>query len=92
MAAETHFQAIAEAMLDYHRQDWDPDYWAKAKSRLETYVFPILGPLPVDKIDRVAVKTVLDSIHARGLSDTLKKTKTQISYVFRYAIDQGIEG
>jgi len=80
-AADTRFKAVAEAMLEARRKItpiWSESYMEKAVSRLGRLVLPFLGPLPIDKIDRSAVKAVLDRLQAQGNFGSLKKV-TQLS-------------
>ncbi|MEN3045301.1 MAG: Arm DNA-binding domain-containing protein, partial [Candidatus Hydrothermales bacterium] len=42
------FRAIAEEFLEKFSPNWDSSYTKTVKLRLEKYVFPLLGDLPID--------------------------------------------
>jgi integrase len=64
----------------------------KAWARLETYVFPWLGAVPVADIKPVMVLDGLKThVEAVGKLDTLRKIKSYVSQIMRHAIQVGID-
>jgi integrase len=59
------------------------------RERLAKHITPILGNVPVAGIDARKVMDALRPLEARGTSDTLRKAKTAISMIMRFAIQHG---
>lgn len=56
--------------------------------KLERHVLPSLGDTPISEITKADIKAVLDVLQAQGKYEPLKKTRTIISQVLRFAIDE----
>jgi integrase len=84
------FEAVAREWLETHiRPIRTPKHTAVLLSRMERYLFPVLGKRPVDKITAPELLAVLRSIEAIGIIETAHRVKALASAVFRYAIATG---
>ena len=57
--------------------------------RLNTFLVPVLGSRPIDKIEALELLQVLRKVEARGLTDSVVRTKTLAGRVFRFGIATG---
>ena len=84
---ENTFEAVASEWLKKHFADKVPAHKAKVVSRLERFVFPYLGPLPIADITAPLVLSTLRRIENKG--ETAKRVLQNISQVMRYAVATG---
>jgi integrase len=89
LATEDTFQAIAREWLALQEKKMASATFAKAKTTLETLVFPWLGTMPIATITAPDLLAVLKRIEARGAHETAHRTKARCGQVFRYAIATG---
>lgn len=87
-AAQT-FKVIANEWLRRKVDVLAPVTYAKARWMLETFAFPVLGPMPLATIQPPDVLRALRAVEAEGKFETMHRTKARISEVFRYAIATG---
>ena len=63
---------------------WSEKHKSSTIARLETYMFPRIGHLPVTEIEPMQILQVLRTMQERGL--TVEKLLSAVSRVFSYAI------
>jgi integrase len=83
--AKGTFEAIA---LEWHEKNnpaWDEKYATTVKHRLEKYVFPFIGKLPIQQIKPIAMLGCLQRIE-KTAPDMARRIKQICSQVFKYAI------
>ena len=86
---EVTFQSLALEWYAQHYQGGNPKHHQKNLRRLEVYVFPIIGSLPVQKIKASMVFDIVHSIQNKGYLDTGKRVNTLCSMIFRYGVAKG---
>jgi len=59
------------------------------RSRLDRFILPTLGSLPVATIGAANILPVLEAIQANGFLETVKRAKVNISQVLQHAIATG---
>lgn len=85
IARRKTFRECTEAYFAAHRAGWKNAKHAQQwLSTLETYAFPVLGPLPVSVIDTDAVLRVLQPIWATK-NETASRLRGRIENVLDYA-------
>lgn len=88
--AGVSFQAVA---ADWYAR-WAPEmsekYAAQVWRLFERWIFPRLGAMPVGQIKTVDVVECLRIMEARGIADTLRKTKNSLGLVFSFAVGSGL--
>jgi integrase len=81
------FKVIALEWFEQETEDFSKDYAPKVKARLENYLFPKLGALPITKITNADGRKVLKTISDKGHLETAKRVRQIASKVFRYAMN-----
>jgi integrase len=66
-----------------------PAYADNVLHRLEAYVFPGIGRLPIDEVKHRDLIDVFRSIEARGAHEIAKRNKAVSRQIFSYAIQVG---
>ncbi len=95
LAQADTFEAIAREWLDAgcpggrSKKSVKPDTIQQLRHRLETYVFPHLGRLPIAQISAPEQLRVLRRIESRGRFETAHRVKAVCTRVFRCAIRTG---
>ena len=87
--AKNSFEAIA---IEWHQQKkdgWSETHAEQTLLFLQREVFPVIGPLQVDKITPPMVLQVLRDIESRGALEIARKTQQRMTSVFRYAVQTG---
>jgi integrase len=83
------FAAVAGKWLE----KWETEVTASTaraqRERLAKHVMPTLGPLPIADIDAQRILAALKPLEERGTGDTLRKARTAISMIVRFAIQHG---
>ena len=63
---------------------------ARHASRLDRYVFPVIGDIPACEVNAPAVLAILRSIEAQGYTDLPHDVSQLISMIFRYGVSTGV--
>lgn len=87
---ENTFEKVAKRWLDLKQKGFNEKYRAVSLKRLEQYVFPMIGDLPITEINTPDVVRVVEKIGDRGTIETAKRVKQLISQTFRYASQRGL--
>ncbi|MDR3055842.1 MAG: integrase arm-type DNA-binding domain-containing protein [Zoogloeaceae bacterium] len=89
--AANSFEVVAREWFEKWKGDKAISHTSKVIRRLEKDVFPWLGGVPVAELadDTPKVLEVLRRIESRGMCETAKRAKENISQVMRYAIATG---
>ena len=87
---DIRFDTIAMQMLEDRKTippTWNEAYIFDSLSLFRRVLFPEIGDMQINKIDRQAVKTILDSLLAQRKFGVIKKIKVLLSYVFQRALN-----
>ncbi|PAV27397.1 integrase [Tamilnaduibacter salinus] len=87
--AENTFKAVAEDWLQNQETELAAETIRITRRRLENWVYPKLGTLPLTEIDPPAVLKVLRRIEDQGKHETAHRIRQRISQVYRFAISEG---
>ena len=83
------FKDAAEKYIEQHKVGWkNAKHAAQWPATLEAYVYPILGPLPVQDIDRPLVLKVLEPIW-NSKRETASRVRGRIAEVLEWAKERG---
>ena len=85
------FKEAAEKVIEVHRPTWKGDSSLKDWALSFSYVFPVIGDVPVSQITTSHVLDVLTPIWTEK-PGTAKKVKSRISAVMKWAVGQGFRG
>jgi integrase len=87
--AANSFEVIAREWFEVWKVGKADGQPGKVWARLESHVFPFLGADPVAEITAPLVLSVLRRMEEKNVTDALRKAKTSISQIMRYAIQTG---
>ena len=87
---ENSFLSVAEKWKEKKALEIEPITLKKNWRRLETYVFPLLGHLPVAEVLPNVVIKSLEPLNQQGKGDTLKRTIRLINEILNYAVNYGL--
>jgi integrase len=92
-AASSSERSLETVAREWHENLYQhevvPKQAERTLRRLELYVFPKLGSMPIEEIEPVHILPVLREIEKTGKIDTAHRTRSALSAVFRYAIATG---
>ena len=83
------FQQIADEWLKVRMTGKSPKYLKNIHLRLDKYILPALGPLPVDQVTTGDVLRMCRHIEALGFIETAQRVKVVAGQVLRFAIAAG---
>lgn len=87
---EHTFKVVAQRWLDIKQSEWVARHTQTVAGRLKNHVFPFIGDYPIAKIDVPLVLQLLRRIEARGTLEALRRTRSIIGQVCRFAIAEGL--
>ncbi len=87
--SENTFEAISRAWWDLKSKTWAQNHSERVIRSLEHDVFPFIGSIPINQIDTVIMKSVVDPIQQRGALDIAARVRQRCSSVFKYGMVLG---
>jgi len=85
----TSFQGVALEWFGNNYEEANPKHKKNILRRLESYVFPEIGKLPIKDIKAPMLFNIVESIQQRGYIETGKRVNGICSQVFRYGVAKG---
>lgn len=94
-----HGSVSKSLLFDEVKQEWYLHHLPKLKNikhkqqvmyRLDEYVSPHIGKMPIDTIKRTDLVKVVQSVQALNIVETAHRVGTHIRQLFDYALDSGI--
>ena len=83
------FEFVAREWFEKKKLEWAESHSSKIIRRLELYVFPVIGKLPVAQVTTHDCWIALEKIEKRGTIETAHRARTNIGQVMRYAVSTG---
>jgi integrase len=83
------FELVAREWHALQSQGWASTYSSKVIRRLEMFVFPWLGSLPIADIKASDLLPIVRKIEGRGTIESARRTLFHCGQVFRYAVATG---
>jgi integrase len=83
------FELVAREWLQLQQRSLAKRTFIKKVARLEDFVFPSLGSVPIDQIRAPQLLAVLKHIEARNPNETAHRVRSECGAVFRYAVATG---
>ncbi|KPF63251.1 tyrosine-type recombinase/integrase [Porphyrobacter sp. AAP60] len=86
------FQTFEQAAREWHlvqKPRWKPVHADDVITSLERDIFPHLGTMPMDVIDKPLLLSLLKKIEARGAIETARRVKQRIAAIYRYVNAHG---
>lgn len=86
---EDSFEAIAREWYAAFSRNWVPAHGDRVLRRLETYVFPWIGKMPIREVTAVSVLECLRRLEHQNTHETARRVLRYCSQTLRYAIITG---
>ncbi|MEQ5789187.1 integrase arm-type DNA-binding domain-containing protein [Erythrobacter sp. NFXS35] len=83
------FEQAARAWHTVQKPKWKPVHANDVITSLERDIFPHLGKMPMDVIDKPLLLSVLKKIEGRGSIETARRVKQRVAAIFRYVNAHG---
>jgi len=83
------FSDLFELWHEHNATDWTYDYAKDIRERVENHLLPEVGNHPLEDIKPTHMRVALKQIEAKGLMETLKRSKQYASRIFRYGVGMG---
>ncbi|MEE4208328.1 MAG: integrase arm-type DNA-binding domain-containing protein [Parvularcula sp.] len=86
------FSNFEDAAREWHAKrlpSWKPVHANDVITSLERDIFPHLGNMPMDEIDKPLLLSVLKKIEARGAIETARRIKQRVASVYKYVNAHG---
>ncbi|WP_319542197.1 tyrosine-type recombinase/integrase [uncultured Pseudodesulfovibrio sp.] len=83
------FEAVAREWFARFQQNCSENTAGRKWRRLESHVFPLLGDIPIEKVDAPQIRRVLLRLESFGKLHTGHRVKNIIGEVMRYAVAMG---
>lgn len=80
------FKKIAGDWLEKKRQEVKPKTLEDIRKRLEKYVFPVIGNIPLNKLSAQDILEMLKNLENRGAYDLLYRLRQYCGQILRYAV------
>jgi integrase len=87
--ATNSFESVAREWLSMKSKTWAPIHSEKVERSLVLDVFPFIGSIPINQIDSVLLRTVLEPVQKRGALDIASRLRQRCSSVFKYGMVLG---
>ncbi len=88
-SADNTFQAVADRWYEINQTKWVASVQKRTRFRLQKDILPVIGHYPVGDITPPIVLDCLRRIEARGVGETVRRCKTFIGMIMRFAIAEG---
>jgi integrase len=89
MATEKNFRSVAIEWHNKHYQQGNQRHRQLVLRRLEKYLFPKVGGIPLKDIEAPMLFNIIESIQDLGFIETGKRVNSVCSMVFRYGVAKG---
>ena len=84
-------EAVARRWHAVNQSKWKPVHASDVIRSLERDVFPDLGAMPMDEIDKPTLLAVLRQIEKRGAVETARRVKQRVAKIYRFASAEGAD-
>lgn len=89
MEAANTYEVIAREWHRHNKEKWSSNHARTVMHRLEMYMFPAVGKLPIRHITAPVLLSALRGIEKRGAFEVARRSLQMSSQIFRYAIVTG---
>ncbi len=89
LATERDFKSVAFEWHKRHYKDKNQRHADLVMVRLEKYLFPKIGRLPIDQIEAPMLFNLVEHIQDLGYVETGKRVNSCCSMIFRYGVAKG---
>lgn len=86
---ETTFSSVALRWLEIKKTKVSKDYASDIKRSLELHVFPLLGNVPISKLNAPTVISALKPLESKGSLESLRRVLQRINEAMTWAVNTG---
>jgi integrase len=86
---QNSFEGIAREWIELKSKTWAPLHTQRVTRSLELDIFPFIGNIPINQIDTVLLRTVIDPIQRRGALDIAARVRQRCGTIFQYGMAIG---
>lgn len=83
------FELVAREWIQHKEELWAENTRRTKLRRLEMYVFPVIGSMPLNEIGPITLLECIRKVEAAKTYDVARRMKQVISSVFKYAVLTG---
>jgi len=84
------FETVTREWFAKFKQKWAEQTGVRKLARLESHVFPLIGSLPIDKVDAPQIRRVVLRLESLEKLHTAHRVKNIIGEIMRYAVAMGL--
>lgn len=88
--SEGTFEDVAREWFEKFKHKWSDNTGSRKMRRLETHVFPLIGSIPIEKVDAPQVRKVLLRMQSLDKLHSGHRVRALVGEVMRYAIAMGM--
>lgn len=88
---EMTLETVARRWHAVNQSRWKPVHASDVIISLERDIFPHLGTMPMDEINKPTLLAVLRRIESRGAIETARRVKQRIAKIYRFANSEGAD-
>ncbi|MCE7886959.1 MAG: DUF4102 domain-containing protein [Alphaproteobacteria bacterium PRO2] len=88
-SAANSFESVAREWFEHASEIWTENTRRTKLRRLEMYVFPVIGHMPITEIKPMTVLDCIRRVEAQKAYDVARRLKQIISRIFKYAVLHG---
>jgi integrase len=88
-AAGTTFEKVSEELLEGKKKNISESYFKRMHAAIRANLYPLLGDLPIQTVDALALREALRRVEARGALDMLSDLRRWSSEIFDFAKANG---
>ena len=83
---ENTFYHISQKWLDTRIDKVSENYHIKLGRALDNYIYPHIKDKPIEEITRLNIIEIFDTLKAKGIDETARRTKGLLKQIFEYAV------
>jgi integrase len=87
---EHTLESVCREFMEKKKSKLTPKNHKLELSRLEKYILPFLGSIPINMIKPVDLLAVLQKIETKGKAETCLRVKSIVGQVYRYGVATGV--
>jgi len=83
------FEVVGRKWHEHSKYSWTEEYATTIIGRLQRYMFPKLGNIPIAQVTKLQVSNAIEDIVKAGVIETAKRTTQYTRNILEYACDKG---
>lgn len=84
------FEGVARDWIEIKSKKWSSRHTSDVTGALERDAFPSIGKFPIEEIDTIVLRPVLDRVQNRGALEIAARLRQRCSAIFRHGMALGV--